>query len=72
MHFQRRGGHQQFAADVELDLVLGAEVLGGLGATLAQVGLEAARGVVDARVDHATVVAGLVPGEGVFLLQNYQ
>ncbi|MNE50270.1 hypothetical protein D3C80_1448350 [compost metagenome] len=72
LDFQRRGCHQQLAADVELDLVLGAELLGGLGTALAQVGLEAARGVVDPRVDHATVVAGLVPGEGVFLLQNYQ
>lgn len=72
LHLQWRGGHQQLAADLELDPVLGAELLGGLGAALAQVGLEAARCVVDAGMDHAAVVPGLVFGQGAFFFQDDQ
>ena len=72
LDFQRRRGHQQLAADLELDLVFGAEVLGRLGTALAQVGFETARRVIDAGMDYAAVVAGLVPGEDVFLLQDQQ
>ncbi|MNO89095.1 hypothetical protein D3C76_805670 [compost metagenome] len=72
LHFHGVGGDQQFAADVECDAVFGAEILGGLGAALAQLGLEAAGGVVDARVNHAAVVAGLVAAEAVFLLKDQQ
>ncbi len=72
LHFQGVGRHQHLAADLELDPVLAAELLGGLGATLAQVGLEAARSVVDACVDHPAVVPGLVLGQDVFLFQDDQ
>ncbi|MNP17837.1 hypothetical protein D3C76_1102810 [compost metagenome] len=52
--------------------MLGAEILGGLGAALAQLGFEAARCVVDACMDYAAVVAGLVAAEAGFLLQDQQ
>ena len=51
--------------------MLVAEGLGGLVAFQAETRLQAARGVVDAGMDHATVVAGLVPGRaGLFLQQE--
>ncbi|MNM86258.1 hypothetical protein D3C81_984030 [compost metagenome] len=72
LNFQRGRGNQQFATDIERDLVLAAERLGCLGATLAQVSLEAAGGVIDTRMDHATVVSGLMPGQARFLFQDQQ
>ncbi|MNN22455.1 hypothetical protein D3C81_1358130 [compost metagenome] len=71
LHFQVVGGHQQLAALVVTDAVLVAEGLGGLVAFQAEARLQAARGVVDAGMDYATVVAGLVLGRaGLFLQQE--
>ncbi|MCY1365494.1 hypothetical protein D9M69_523410 [compost metagenome] len=50
--------------------MLVAECLGGPVAFQAEARLEAAGGVIDAGVDHAAVVTGLVPGRAGFLLQE--
>ncbi len=69
VELERRRGDEELAADLERDAVLGCERLRRDGAPAAEIGLEAARRVVDARVDHAAVVAGLVAAEAGFLLQ---
>ena len=60
----------ELAARLVGDPVFVAESLGGLGATPAEVGLEAAGLVVDAGVDDAAVVPGLVAGEARLLLDQ--
>ncbi|MCY1406192.1 hypothetical protein D9M71_214510 [compost metagenome] len=70
LHLQLAGGHQQLAALVVADAVPVAEGLGGLVAGQAELRLEAAGGVVDAGVDHAAVVPGLVARRAGFLLQQ--
>jgi len=72
LHFQGRGGHQQLAAHLELDPVFAAKPFGGLGAAFAQIGLEAAGGVVDAGVNHPAVMPGLVLGQRGFFFQDHQ
>ncbi|MCY1435616.1 hypothetical protein D9M71_517170 [compost metagenome] len=71
LHFQIVRGHQQLATLVVTDAVLVAEGLGGLVAFQAETRFQAARRVIDAGVDHAAVVAGLVLGRaGLFLQQE--
>ncbi|MNI73278.1 hypothetical protein D3C73_1292730 [compost metagenome] len=52
--------------------MLAAKILGRQGSTLAQLGLEATRGIVNARMDHPTVVARLVAAEAGLLFQYQQ
>jgi len=63
--------HHELAHLVVGDLVLGAVVAEQLPAAGAQHRLETARLVVDARVHHARVVAGLVGCEAVLLLEDH-
>ncbi|MNE35350.1 hypothetical protein D3C80_1291040 [compost metagenome] len=62
LHFQVVGGYQQLAALVVGNAVLVTEGLGGLVAFQAETRLQAARRVIDAGVDDAAVMAGLVLG----------
>src|SRR6266851_191917 len=55
-------GHDQFPAALKRDRVLLAEFVHQLGALDAELSLERARRIVDARVDDAGIVAGLVLG----------
>ena len=64
------GGDDQLSAFVERDAVLGAEVLGRPFPRLAESRLQAARLVVDARVDDSAVVAGLVRRDDVGALEH--
>ena len=70
-HLRLGRGDDELAGGLERYAVGAAEVLGRLLARAAQLRLERARGVVDARVDHAGVVAALVRGEAVLLLQHH-
>jgi hypothetical protein len=66
------GGHEQLSLHSYRDPVLLAEVLRRLCALLAQLGLETPRCIVDARMNDATVVAGLMAGELGLLLEDHQ
>jgi hypothetical protein len=71
-HLLLRGGDDDLAAAVVLDRVRLAEVHHQAHALHAQAGLEGAGLVVDAGVDDAAVVAGLVPAELGFLLAQHE
>src|SRR6185369_2384905 len=72
LELERRRCDEGLAAGDERDAVLRAELLRRTLAALAEVGLEAARRVVDPAVDHAAVVAGLVHRQRLLLLEQHE
>ena len=65
-----RDGHHELARALDHDVVLRAESLEVGLALPAQARLERPRGVVQPGVDHAAVVARLVPGQAGLLLED--
>ena len=69
-NFAQPRGHDQLAAFLVDDAVLVAEAVKGFTAGHAVLGLERSRLVVQAGMDHAAVVAGLVGGQLAFGLED--
>ena len=64
------GGDDDLAADFILQVVLAAELHHGRGALDAKLGFQGTRLVVDAGVNHATVVSTLMTGHPVFFFDQ--
>src|SRR5690606_35383395 len=70
LHLQVVGRDQELAAGLEGNVVLATELLRRLGPFPAQPGLQRSRLIVDAGMDDAAVVPGLVTPEAVLLLKE--
>src|SRR3989441_10199446 len=68
--FGFNGGGHNLSADLEGNIVLAAELDHGRRTSNAVLRLQRARLVIDAGVDDATVMAGLVSNGGTFLFEN--
>ena len=64
------GGDEKLAAIFEFDALFRAESHCRGSAFAAKASLQASRRVIDARMDNAAVVPGLVPGDGVFFFEE--
>ncbi len=68
--FGFNGGGHNLSADLEGNIVLAAELDHGRRTSNAVLRLQRARLVIDAGVDDAAVMAGLVTSDGTFLFEN--
>ncbi len=66
----RVGRDDQLAAFLERDVGLAAEGLDHGAALAAEPRLQRSRGIIDAGMDHARIVAGLMPGKARLLFQH--
>jgi len=64
------GGDEQLAASFEFYALFRTKSLGRGRALATKAGLQASRRIIDAGMDHAAVVPGLVPGDGAFFFEN--
>jgi hypothetical protein len=56
------GGHQELTALMIRQLVFQAEILGEFCSTLAEIGLETARFIINPCMDDTRIMSGLMPG----------